>query len=356
MYEELVKRNEKIIEAVIHKAEKVCPGSLALIGMSGSFQNGDIYDKSDLDLLILINDDRGWQLGATFIQKDLMVGHDIYCTKWDALEENAKYEDPNIAKLMDSKIVYCADEKYRKRLEDLRMQVKTKLEQPFSKEDYDKAYKQFKEAKVEFCNLIISDKENEALNCVGKMLYFLGNTVAMINKKYFKRSVKRCLDEIQGMENIPKNFCENVQKIVATRELTDIKEIATKLIKSVEETFKQLNIQLSSTKELPSASNLAGTYEEMFSNWRNKMYHAIDLENRYLAFMSLVSLEGMLSDISEEVKIGDIEVYSAYDPDDLLKTAKAFDGILNQYLENYKAANMKVNEYPNIDVFIKNYR
>ena len=86
------------------------------------------------------------------------------------------------------------------------------------------------------------------------------------------------------------------------------------------------------------------------------MYHAIDLENRYLAFMSLVSLEGMLSDISEEVKIGEYEVYSVYDPDDLLKTAKAFDGILNQYLENYKAANMKVNEYPNIDVFIKNYR
>ena len=324
--------------------------------MSGSFQNGDIYEKSDLDLLILINDDRGWQLGAAFIQKDLMVGHDIYCTKWEALEENAKYEDPNIAKLMDSKIVYCADEKYRKRLEDLRMQVKTKLEQPFNKEDYDKAYKQFKEAKLQFCNLIISNEENEALSCVGNMLYFLGNTVAMINKRYFKRSVKRCLDEIQSMENLPKDFCENVQRIVATRELIDIKEIAIKLIQTVEETFKQLSIQVNSGKELPSASNLTGTYEEMFSNWRNKMYHAINLENSHLAFMSLSSLESMLKDINDEVTIGEYEVYSAYDPNDLLKTAKAFDDILNQYLENYKAANMEVNEYPDIDAFIKNYR
>lgn len=285
-----------------------------------------------------------------------MVGHDIYCTKWDYLEESAKYEDPNIAKLMDSRIVYCADEKYRKRLEALRIQVKTKLELPFNKEDYDKAYKQFKEAKLAFCNLMISDRENEALSHVGNMLYFLENTVAMINKRYFKRSVKRCLDEIQSMENVPKGFCENVQKIVATRELADIKELATKLIQSVEETFKKLSNQVNTTKELPSASNITGTYEEMFSNWRNKMYHAIDLENSHLAFMSLSSLESMLKDINDEVTIGEYEVYSAYDPNDLLKTAKAFDDILNQYLENYKAANMEVNEYPDIDAFIKNYR
>lgn len=45
-----------------------------------------LYDKSDLDLLILINDDNGWKLGCTFIQDDLQVGHDIYCTNWEGLE------------------------------------------------------------------------------------------------------------------------------------------------------------------------------------------------------------------------------------------------------------------------------
>ena len=63
-------RNQKMIDAVIEKAEKVCPGSLALIGVYGSVATGDEYAKSDLDLLILIQDDNGWQLGTAFILDD----------------------------------------------------------------------------------------------------------------------------------------------------------------------------------------------------------------------------------------------------------------------------------------------
>lgn len=67
----LEERNRKIVDAIINKAEIVCPGALALIGIYGSFMTGEYNEKSDLDLLILINDDRGWQLGCGFIQDDL---------------------------------------------------------------------------------------------------------------------------------------------------------------------------------------------------------------------------------------------------------------------------------------------
>lgn len=55
-------------------------------------------------MLILINDDNGWQFGSTFIQDDLEVGHDIYCTTWADLRKASNCNDPNIAKLMDSEI------------------------------------------------------------------------------------------------------------------------------------------------------------------------------------------------------------------------------------------------------------
>ena len=82
-------RNDRIIKAILEKEKAVCPGSVALIGIYGSFQTGDIHPLSDLDLLILINDERGWQLGTVFIQDDLGVGHDIYCTSWESLREDA---------------------------------------------------------------------------------------------------------------------------------------------------------------------------------------------------------------------------------------------------------------------------
>ena len=37
--------NQKIINAVIEKAEKICPDSLALIGIYGSVITGDVYEK-----------------------------------------------------------------------------------------------------------------------------------------------------------------------------------------------------------------------------------------------------------------------------------------------------------------------
>ena len=77
--------NHKIMNAVIEKAEKGCPDSLAFIGIYGSAATGDEYEKSDLDLLILIQDDAGWQLGTGFILDDSKVGYDIYCTNWDGL-------------------------------------------------------------------------------------------------------------------------------------------------------------------------------------------------------------------------------------------------------------------------------
>ena len=81
-------RNEKIIRAILKKEQALCPGCIALIGIYGSFLTGDVHPLSDLDLLILINDDRGWQLGTAFIQEDLGVGHDLYCTSWDSLRRD----------------------------------------------------------------------------------------------------------------------------------------------------------------------------------------------------------------------------------------------------------------------------
>ena len=108
--------NQKIIQAVIEKANKMCPESLVLVGIYGSVATGDAYDKSDLDLLILIQDDNGWQLGTGFILDDKKIGYDIYCTNWDGLRYDAECHHAHISKLMDSQIVYV---KNQEALDDL---------------------------------------------------------------------------------------------------------------------------------------------------------------------------------------------------------------------------------------------
>ena len=112
--------NKTIIDAIIKKAEVLCPDSLALIGIYGSVATGDEHEKSDLDLMILINDKNGQVLADGFLLDDIDVGYDIYCTSWDMLERDAQCNHAHLSKLFDSVIVYCKDKSSLKRLDEIK--------------------------------------------------------------------------------------------------------------------------------------------------------------------------------------------------------------------------------------------
>ncbi|GFI43519.1 hypothetical protein IMSAGC018_01193 [Lachnospiraceae bacterium] len=84
-------RNETIIDAVIKKADALCPDSLALIGVYGSVATGDEYGKSDLDLMILINDENGQVLADGFIIDD--VDEEMYSNWKNKMAEAAGRND-----------------------------------------------------------------------------------------------------------------------------------------------------------------------------------------------------------------------------------------------------------------------
>ena len=101
---------------------------------------------------------------------------------------------------------------------------------------------------------------------------------------------------------------------------------------------------------------LTGTYEEMYSNWRNKMYAAAETGNRHLAFMSLLGSNAMFSEISSEVNISRYDALEGYNSQDLPRTAKAYDGILSEYLKEYSKAGIQVKHYSDIDAFVLDYQ
>ena len=370
--EYLEERNKKIIDAVIKKAESLCPGSLALIGIYGSFLTGDIHPKSDLDLLILINDDRGYKLSSTFIQEDEQVGHDIYCTTWESLRGEAQYGHPNISKLMDSKIVYCTDDKYLKELEQLRTQVKEKLAAEFSEEDFDKAFESMEEAEKCMKMVLKENVISKVGEKTGGVLYFLGNAITLLNKQYIRMGVKLAYEELNGMEKRPENLCELIEAVISSHTTEEIKERLMVLMQKTMKVFavegarfgKTVSFQLEqdetedrcdNSRKQPTAEALKGTYEEMYSNWRNKMYVAAQNNNRYLAFMSLISFYSMLSEIAGEWEIGNYDSLAIYNPDNLYATAQAFDAILNAYLSEYRKVGLSARYYKNIDAFICDY-
>ena len=337
--------NQKIVDAIIAKSEKVCPDSLALIGVYGSVATGDEYEKSDLDLLILIQDDEGWKLGTGFILNDSGVGYDIYCTNWEGLRFDAECHHAQISKLMDSKIVYIKSQEAYSEFCKLREQAKAFLE---SEERFRRVNELIEKAKISYANSHLHETLGQVRLDAYETMLFLLNAIMLYHGVYFKRGVKRTFEELSELP-VEKEFSNNMRRISASKDIFEIRKLLRKLVLYVE-----CHVRRENKKEEPSEA-ISGTYEEMYSNWRNKVEEAAVNKDVFSSFMNMCSLDCMFSDISSEVNIGTYNIMEEYNPDCLEDNIRTYDEYLRKYEEIYKRAGVTVKRFPNIDEFVADY-
>ena len=146
-----------------------------------------------------------------------------------------------------------------------------------------------------------------------------------------------------------------IEDILQATTVESVKEKLSLLMKELAVCLQKAKQSVQQEKKPAEPETLSGTYEEMFSNWHGKMIQAAELGDRHLAFMSLVSLNQMLSGIGSEVDIGSYDVLSVYDPGNLRKTAEGFETILKDYLREYDRAGLVANRVPGIDAFMASY-
>lgn len=337
--------NQKIIDAVIAKAEKVCPDSLALIGIYGSVATGDAYEKSDLDLLILIENDEGWQLGTGFILDDSNIGYDIYCTNWDGLKYDAECHHAQISKLMDSKIVYVKKQEALDELHRLREQAKAFLK---SEDRFERVNELIEKAKVQYANAYLHDELGQVrLDSFG-VIYYLLDAMMFYHGTYFKRGVKRIFEELEKLP-IEEVFSDMIKSVAGSKDVTELRELSKGVLLYVENYTRR-----EEEKREPS-QELTGTYEEMYSNWRNKVAEAAEQDNAVASFMNLCNFHYMIAEIGDEVEIGNFNIMEVYNPDCLQDNVELFDMCLQKYEDVYKSAGIEVKRFSNVDVFVADY-
>lgn len=338
--------NKVILDAVIKKANALCPDSLALIGVYGSAATGDTHEKSDLDLMILIQDENGRVLADGFILDDIDVGYDLYCTSWDMLERDAQCRHAHLSKLFDSKIVYCKDESAIRKLSGIREKAAALLA---SEKRYAAAQGTFGEAKKMFAEACLSDSLSNVRCCAGIAIEFIENAVMLHHGRYFKKGTKCTFEEL-NLLNLPFNLEAMIMDVIRADTVESIRERLKELLFLTSE-----YLQTPKKKQFPSAENLRGTYEEMYSNWKNKMSEAADRNDVYSSFMNLLSLQCMLHEIAEDVAVEDFEIMDLFDPNRLRENAGAFDRALRSYLAAYEKVGISPRHYGNAEEFAEDY-
>lgn len=352
MKEKLIERNAKLIDILIRRIERDCPGAVSLVGIYGSFCSGDFHERSDLDLMILLKDDRAWALAKGFILEG--IGFDFYCTTWESLESDAAYHSPYLAKLLDSKIVYCPDESDRVRLVALREKARGILSAPLCTEDLERAEKSYGEAERMLSKLM---RTEDLVCCRGYicwLLYYLEQAICFLNKSYFRLGTKRVFKELAAMRYVPENYETLVRQLVSSATVADLRSTAIELLHAVDECFAEAGKALN-VKVAPKANDLCGTLEEMVSNWRGKILNAAERGDAYAALMTLGSLQSFFDELVDAYDMPRYDAIAAYDPEDLEQTTRNFDSVLEAYHAEYNKVELPVAIYNDIEAFEKDY-
>jgi hypothetical protein len=349
---ELEKRNARIIDAILKKAHTVCPDSIALIGIAGSFCHGDIHERSDLDLCIVINDDDGRKIADCFILN--AVGFDIYCTPWQRLEVMAEYTNPHVTKLLHLDIVYHADEAALARYMALRKVIRAKLDAPFSIEDANNVSRHFANAMQAYATIMLSDTVAECKYESARMLRAIEYLIYMANKSYIRRGIRRIPEELQTLKRLPEHFCSDHQQLIAANSHESIQSCSTRVMKNIRAFVTSVNEPVMAKQEMTQDS-IRGIYEEIFSNWRSKMYLAAHTGDDYLALMTMASCQEFYDELDSEFNIDRVRLFEGFQIDDLSRSAQEFDSAMEYYRCLYTQVGEPVRSYASIEAFENAY-
>ena len=354
--EKLYKRNNEIIQFLLNKIENSCKDSVDLIGIGGSFCNGDIHKNSDLDLAIIVNNDKANVLDKCFIMDN--VGFDIYTQSWSNFEKMSEYNNPYVTKLFDLNIIYKRNDEVIKKY--LLLQEKVKENMKETKSISKKISNYFVQTLIEYNKLKNTNDIKIGYKLLAKIILNIEYIIYMINGKYVKRGIKRVPEEISNMSILPEGFLDTYLDITNCVTINEIKNKCCVLINSVKKMLDKYNIIyeekddyktdiIKQERKKLSSDDLTGTYEEMYSNYKNKMYHAIDINNRYLSFMTMAGCQEFYDGITSVFDTDEINLLEKYDPNNLEKNAVNFDKAMLEWKKLYDQFDKKIVSIKNID-------
>jgi len=353
MKKRLSDKNKKLINMVIERAKRDFPDDIAIIGLTGSYSTGDFHEKSDLDLIIINNTDRGWGISSVFILDD--VGYDIYCTPWETrINAQANLESHMISCLIDMKILYCAKPEYMEKLNAYKQKALDALALPVGKACIERAKKYIDCAKQEYANTLLADDIGSVRYAASKVVFNLINALTNLNNTYFKRGVKRYLEELATYKYIPENFEKLYMWVIEAKTIEVIRSASYEMLNCIDQLYNKMYVDLVK-HPIPTYNNLNGTYEELWCNYRNKVIASAESFDKSYAYQVARGAQNFLDEMTEMRGTQRFDLMQYFDADNLALFKKEFMRIMDEYLEEYNKVGRKVERYESIEQLYNQY-
>ncbi|AZN41406.1 nucleotidyltransferase domain-containing protein [Paenibacillus albus] len=341
--QQLMEKNERLIHMVIERARRDFPEDIAIIGLTGSMSTGDFHEMSDLDLIIINNTDRAWEISDCFILDD--VGYDIYCTPWDTrIQAQASLESPGVSSLTELKILYHASTQDLEKFNAFRQKALDALASPIGADCLERAKKWIDIAKQEYSAAMLADDIGSVRHASAGVIYNLVNALVSMNNTCIKRGIKRYLEEIRSYRFIPDNLESLYMSVIEAKTIEEIRDASLNILRSVTRLHNEMCDNFI-VKPTPTFDNLKGTYEELWCNCRNKIINSVDTNDTSYAFLAALGAQEYLDEMTAVKGTPKFDLMQYFDASDLQVMKEKFLQVMDEYHKEYVKVGRKVESF-----------
>lgn len=349
----LLAKNQQLIDMVVERAKRDFPEDIALIGLTGSFNTGDFHEKSDLDLIIVNVTERGRGISAGFIYDD--VGYDIYCSPWSPrLEAQSRLESPMASCLIELQVLYCAKPEYMQQLEAYQRAAKALLAQPIGEACLARAEKNINAAKQHYAEAWLSTELGQAKYAAAGVVLETVNALTQMNNTYIRLGIKRYLEQMLTYAYLPEDFEARYMAVIDANSIDAVRAAAGGLLSALVALYEDMRKKFI-PHPVPTKENTRGIYEELWSNYRNKILCSVEAGDRAYAYHAAY---GAQSYVDEMVGIAGMEQYdlmASFDADNLPKLRAAFERIVDDYAQTYAQAGRRIERFDTFEALYDAY-
>jgi hypothetical protein len=176
----------------------------------------------------------------------------------------------------------------------------------------------------------------------------------MLNGAYIRRGIRGIPEEICALPTLPEEFAIHYHALIDAQTVEDTRREAEMLICATDRLIKEIQ-KCTCPRQPLTPDALRGTHEEIYSNWRNKMYRAAKEGDRYLAWMSEAATQEFYNEMAAEYEMSPVVLMDGAPEQDLLTRAHRFDDAMRRYGENYVQTGTTFCRYDTIDEFVSDY-
>ena len=265
----LIDRSD-LLAIIVERIETSYSEDISLLICYGSYITGEYGGTSDIDFFFVPKTDRGYKLGHQFILDN--IGYDLWPVSWERLKNLSKLEDQPVSILMDGEVLFASSAEDLRKLEELKNNFKQNLDQEavirkMSARYIEKAKALYFDLQTRAGNLFFID----AINIAEALLV----AIAILNRTYLRKGVKRIENELDRFSIVPAGFLENYKKLIRTSNKDDVECIVKELIVATDTIWKS---KFDHDQGPVGPAELAGFYEEFKSTY-NKLLLACDQKN-----------------------------------------------------------------------------